>query len=412
MTQISNFLSRLLKSNRLLAVLSLIASFILWFNLSQVYNPVSTRDISGVPVTFRVSPSLSADGYEVIKNNDIKVDVTVSGKTAYIASLSASDVNVVANVTGQGVKTWTLDGSDNRNFTVVDMSMSQVTVMTDIFNRDGEIFDVTAKANNVSAPEGLIADAPKVTDTEFSQIKITGAQSVIDKIASVVCEAEVNQLLNDSSEFEGSIALFDQNGKNIDSSYVFLEFDKANITVPILMKKEVPVVATFINAPKNNPIKATTDIASVVVKGPQKAIEKLKSVELEPIDFANITPDATEFTQSIVMPESITSSDGITEVTVNLNLSGVASKTITVTNNSFSPSNVSQGLTATMESFDVTVIGPSTELRRVTADDILVIADLASYNRGGYSGVAVTIQVLNHNSLWVAGKYTADIEQS
>ena len=412
MTQISNFLSRLLKSNRLLAVLSLIASFILWFNLSQVYNPVSTRDISGVPVTFRVSPSLSADGYEVIKNNDIKVDVTVSGKTAYIASLSASDVNVVANVTGQGVKTWTLDGSDNRNFTVVDMSMSQVTVMTDIFNRDGEIFDVTAKANNVSAPEGLIADAPKVTDTEFSQIKITGAQSVIDKIASVVCEAEVNQLLNDSSEFEGSIALFDQNGKNIDSSYVFLEFDKANITVPILMKKEVPVVAIFINAPKNNPIKATTDIASVVVKGPQKAIEKLKSVELEPIDFANITPDATEFTQSIVMPESITSSDGITEVTVNLNLSGVASKTITVTNNSFSPSNVSQGLTATMESFDVTVIGPSTELRRVTADDILVIADLASYNRGGYSGVAVTIQVLNHNSLWVAGKYTADIEQS
>ena len=412
MTQISNFLSRLLKSNRLLAVLSLIASFILWFNLSQVYNPVSTRDISGVPVTFRVSPSLSADGYEVIKNNDIKVDVTVSGKTAYIASLSASDVNVVANVTGQGVKTWTLDGSDNRNFTVVDMSMSQVTVMTDIFNRDGEIFDVTAKANNVSAPEGLIADAPKVTDTEFSQIKITGAQSVIDKIASVVCEAEINQLLNDSSEFEGSIALFDQNGKNIDSSYVFLEFDKANITVPILMKKEVPVVATFINAPKNNPIKATTDIASVVVKGPQKAIEKLKSVELEPIDFANITPDATEFTQSIVMPESITSSDGITEVTVNLNLSGVASKTITVTNNSFSPSNVSQGLTATMESFDVTVIGPSTELRRVTADDISVIADLASYNRGGYSGVAVTIQVLNHNSLWVAGKYTADIEQS
>lgn len=412
MTQISNFLSRLLKSNRVLAVLSLIVSFILWFNLSQVYNPVSTRDISGVPVTFRVSPSLAADGYEVIKNNDIKVDVTVSGKTAYIASLSASDVKVVANVTGQGVKTWTLDGSDNRNFTVVEMSMSQVTVMTDIFNRDGEIFDVTAKANNVSAPEGLIADAPKVSDTEFSQIKITGAQSVIDEIASVVCEAEVDQLLNESSEFEGSIVLFDHDGKTIDSSHVFLGFDKANITVPILMKKEVPVVATFVNAPKNNPIKATTDIASVVVKGPQKVIEELKSVELEPIDFADITPDATEFTQKIIMPETITSSDGITEVTVNLNLSGLASRTITVTNDGFNPTNVSQGLTATMESFDVTVIGPSAELRRITADDILVTADLASYNRGVHSGVAVTVQVLNRDSLWVAGKYTADIKQS
>ncbi|MBQ5902151.1 MAG: hypothetical protein IIW83_02750 [Clostridia bacterium] len=377
-----------------------------------MYNPVSTRDISGVPVTFRVSPSLAADGYEVIKNNDIKVDVTVSGKTAYIASLSASDVKVVANVTGQGVKTWTLDGSDNRNFTVVEMSMSQVTVMTDIFNRDGEIFDVTAKANNVSAPEGLIADAPKVSDTEFSQIKITGAQSVIDEIASVVCEAEVDQLLNESTEFEGSIVLFDHDGKTIDSSHVFLGFDKANITVPILMKKEVPVVATFVNAPKNNPIKATTDIASVVVKGPQKVIEELKSVELEPIDFADITPDATEFTQKIIMPDTITSSDGITEVTVNLNLSGLASRTITVTNDGFNPTNVSQGLTATMESFDVTVIGPSAELRRITADDILVTADLASYNRGVHSGVAVTVQVLNRDSLWVAGKYTADIKQS
>ena len=412
MTRISNFLSRLLKSNRVLAVLSLIVSFILWFNLSQVYNPVSTRDISGVPVTFRVPPSLAADGYEVIKNNDIKVDVTVSGKTAYIASLSASDVKVVANITGQGVKTWTLDGSDNRNFTVVEMSMSQVTVMTDIFNRDGEIFDVTAKANNVSAPEGLIADAPKVFDTEFSQIKITGAQSVIDEIASVVCEAEVDQLLNESTEFEGSIVLFDHDGKTIDSSHVFLGFDKANITVPILMKKEVPVVATFVNAPKNNPIKATTDIASVVVKGPQKVIEELKSVELEPIDFADITPDATEFTQKIIMPDTITSSDGITEVTVNLNLSGLASRTITVTNDGFNPTNVSQGLTATMESFDVTVIGPSAELRRITADDILVTADLASYNRGVHSGVAVTVQVLNRDSLWVAGKYTADIKQS
>ncbi len=412
MTRISNFLSRLLKSNRLLAVLSLIASFILWFNLSQVYNPVSTRDISGVPVTFKVSPALAADGYEVIKNNDIKVDVTVSGKTAHIAALSASDVNIVANVTGQGVKTWTLDGSNNRNFTVVDMSMSQVTVMTDIYNRDGEIFDVTAKANNVSAPEGLIADAPKVTDTDYAQIKITGAQSVIDKIASVICEAEVDQLLNDTSEFEGSIVLFDQNGKNIDSSHVFLGFDKANITVPILMKKEVPVVATFINAPKSNPIKATTDIAKVVVKGPQKVIEKLNSVELEPIDFADITPNATEFTQAIVMPESITSSDGVTEVTVTVNLSGIASKTITVTNSSFSPSNVTGGLTATMESFDVTIIGPSAELRRISADDISVIADLASYNRGEHSGVAVTVKVINHNSLWVAGKYTADIKQS
>ena len=186
MTRLSSLLSRLLKSNRFLAIFSLIVSFVIWFNLSQVYNPVSTRDISNVPVTFRVSSALAADGYEVIKNSEITVDVTVSGKTANISSLSANDIDIVANITGQGIKTWTLDSSDNRNFDVIAMSMNQVTVMTDIFNRDGENFEVTAKSNNVSAPDGLIADAAKITDEAFSQIKITGAQSVIDKIAYVV----------------------------------------------------------------------------------------------------------------------------------------------------------------------------------------------------------------------------------
>lgn len=412
MTRLSSFLSGLLKKNRVLAILSLIASFILWFNLSQVYNPVSTRDISNVPVTFKVNSSLAAEGYEVIKNNDITVDVTVSGKTAYIAALSANDVNIVANVTGQGVKTWTLDSSGNKNFSVVDMSINQVTVMTDIYNRDGEIFDVVAKSNNVSAPEGLIADAPKITDAEFSQIKITGAQSVIDSIATVVAEAEVNRLLEDTTEFEGNIVLYDVQGQVIDSSYVFIEFDKANITVPISMKKEVPVVVTFKNAPEKNPIKATTNVSSVIVKGPQKIIEKLTFVELVPINFADISSGATEFTQAIQMPESVESSDGITEVTVTLNMNGISSKSFTVTNECFKPIKVTSGLTAFMESFSVTISGPTSDLRKLTIDDITVIADLSSYNKGEHSGVPVTIKISNIPTLWVSGSYTTDIKQS
>ena len=290
--------------------------------------------------------------------------------------------------------------------------MNQVTVMTDIFNRDGEIFEVTAKSNNVSAPDGLIADAAKIKDEAFSQIKITGAQSVIDKIAYVVAEADVNETIKETTDFDGNIALYDQEGKIIDSSYVFLSFDSAKITVPISMKKEVPVVVTFSNAPKDNPIKATTDIKTVVVKGPQAVIEKLKSVELEPINFADITPDATEFVQKIKMPDSIESSDGRTEITVTLEMKGISYKNITVTNSCFKPQNVTSGLTATMDSFTVKVIGTSAMLKGITADDIVVTADLKSYSKGEHSGVPVTVKLSNKSSAWIAGVYTADIKQS
>lgn len=412
MTRISNSLSKLLRSNRVLAILSLVASFIIWFNLFQVNNPVTTRVIGNVPVIFKVSPALAADGYEVIQNSEITLDVTVSGKYDVISALSPNDVNITANVTGQGVNTWTLDGSNNKNFSVKDMSLTQVTVMTDVFNREGEIFDVTAKASNVSAPEGLIADAAKITNSDEAQIRITGAQSVIDSVASVVAFADVNQLIKETADFDGSIHLFDSNGNEIKSDYIFTEFDKATVTVPISMKKEVPVVVTFANAPDKNPIKATTDVSTVTVKGAPSVIEKLKSVDLEPIDFADITPTSTVFTQSIVMPESVESSDGIVEVTVTLDLGGFSSRTVIVDNSCFSPKNVTKGLSATMNSFSVTIIGPTSALRSLSVDDISVIADMSTYSKGEHSGVPVTVKVRNHPTLWAAGVYTADIKQS
>ena len=176
--------------------------------------------------------------------------------------------------------------------------------------------------------------------------------------------------------------------------------------------KEVPVVVTFENAPKDNPIKATPSVKTVVVKGPQQIIEKLKSVELEPINFADITPDATEFVQKIRMPDSIESSDGNVEITVNLEMKGITYKNIVVTNSSFKPQNVTQGLTATMDSFTVKVIGPSSALKGITADNIVVSADLKSYSKGEHSGVPVTVKLVNKSSAWVAGVYTADIKQS
>ena len=227
-----------------------------------------------------------------------------------------------------------------------------------------------------------------------------------------MAETDVNDTISETTDFDGNIALFDHEGKIIDSSYVFLSFDTAKITVPISMKKEVPVVVTFENAPKDNPIKATPSVKTVVVKGPQQIIEKLKSVELEPINFADITPDATEFVQKIRMPDSIESSDGNVEITVKLEMKGITYKNIVVTNSSFKPQNVTQGLTATMDSFTVKVIGPSSALKGITADDIVVSADLKSYSKGEHSGVPVTVKLANKSSAWVAGVYTADIKQS
>ena len=99
MNKVASFFSRLFGNRKFLLVVSLLLSFLIWYSFKQYYNPVSTRTIKNVPISFSVSnTSIASNNLEIITHNIDSVDVVVTGKTANIMRLSASDISVAPSL--------------------------------------------------------------------------------------------------------------------------------------------------------------------------------------------------------------------------------------------------------------------------------------------------------------------------
>ena len=105
-----------------------------------------------------------------------------------------------------------------------------------------------------------------------------------------------------------------------------------DITVPVLVRKTVPFTANFTNAPSGLKLDSsfvTLSPSTVELAGTAEDFNSYKSIQLDPIDFSQISPDTNVFDIPVSLPSSFRNLQQITEVTVRLNLAGYTTKTIT-----------------------------------------------------------------------------------
>lgn len=86
-------------NNRMVVILSLILSVVIWVFVSIKVSPPQERVIRDVPVKIEMSASVEAFDLQLFGRKDFKVDVTVVGKRYVVAErlLSADDLIVTAS---------------------------------------------------------------------------------------------------------------------------------------------------------------------------------------------------------------------------------------------------------------------------------------------------------------------------
>ncbi|MDD6284211.1 MAG: CdaR family protein [Firmicutes bacterium] len=413
MKRINKFVSRLVHNDRFVMVVSLVISFAIWFSFAQSDDPIISRTVSNVPVNITLNDTaLSGMGLEVITDTDLTANVRISGKASSIYSISAADMTVTPNVTAvssAGEYEVRLTASKNSAFAGFDIDAVEPETMKLRFDSIvTRTFPVTAKALGASAPDGLVAENAVIADQANATIELTGPATEINSISSVVAQADVNKELKSTETMSADIVLLDTDGQEISTRYITMSFAKADITVSISRMKDVPLVATFIGAPSANPVKAELDIKTTTVIGPPDIIDELKSIELTPIDMSEVTESGT-YECGVVLPTSVRSYDGVDKVNVKLTVSGCTSKSVTVSG--FSASNVPLGLKASLsKSVTVTLMGKSSQIRSLTADDITINVDMSNYSKAGDYTVSATVSVKGHDAVWViGGDYTAAV---
>jgi len=182
--------------------------------------------------------------------------------------------------------------------------------------------------------------------------------------------------------------------------------------IVVLKRATVPVKAVFQNMPSGfNSSDVTVSPSTLEIAGPEATMAEFKSIELSPIDFAEINPDHNKFELKVELPIGCRNLSNASTVTVTVDLSGYSEKTFSVSKNQFSCINVPDGKNPTVlsDQVDVVVVGPNDQLQALTADKISGRVDFENRDTG-HKEMEVTFSINDASGCWAYGQYTVSVD--
>ena len=403
---------RLVKSNKFIFVLSLLMAIIIWVLVS----PDRTMTIS-VPLNISTeNTAVGQLGLEVVEGQGQKIDVEVEGKWYVISDLTESDIRLsvpFTNITSAGEQelrvTASFVSSVSSDIRIVRVVPETVKVTFDTVQELP--FTITPKVNGVSAADGLVAGLPVLNE---DTVYIKASKTVLNSIGSVVAEVDVDKTLSKSASYTVQLKVLDESGKEIDKSKLTMGISEVTVTQPINKSKQLAVTASFKNQPayySSNPISYSVSPSTINVVGDAELIDGIDSITLDPIDFSSLSPSSNSFKYGVSLPNGITAVDDVKEVTVKVDTSGIATKSVSITD--FRALNVPEGkkVSATIKSKDVTVAGAQAAVSALSAADVYLQYDLSSLtSASGEHVVAATLGSSKYNNIWGVGKIQIQIK--
>ena len=410
-------LNKLFNNNRFVFVIALIASIAIWIAVSP------DRSIS-IPVSLNIDTADTAVGelgLEILEGQGQRINVEIEGKWYVISEVQETDIQLsvaLNDITRSGEYELRVSATNqsNADFDIVRVTPETVKVKFDyIYTRS---FRVDVRANGVKAAEGLIAGSP-VLSTNETNIEITGPKSVVETIGSVSAEVDVNATLRSSTSYTSKLEILKTSGEPLTSEEIAtltLPFTEVNVTIPINRSKTVPINVNFSNQPayyQQNALPYTSSISEINLIGTTEVMDTLDSIELDPIDFLELSPDHNVFQFNLQLPSGVRSVDDISQVTVTVDTSGIASKTLDVS--IFQAVNMPAGKTVSVVTSrkSVVVVGPSDVISNLEAEDVYLEYDLSNAaNSTGEMVIDATLRSDQYDTIWSYGKVDIQIRLS
>lgn len=411
-------LKKLLYNKRFTIPLSIIIAFAFWLVIMIKENPDIQLTFTDIPVNINLENTfVSENGMEIIGDiSSQKFTVTVKGPSYVVSALKHNDFYVYASAAAINAPgEYQLEVSGGKNTAVSDyefISISPATVNVNFDYVDTKEFTIKARADGVSATEGLIAETAVVSGTESDTITIKGPRTVVNSIATVEAYAAVNETVSESATYDAEIRLYDEQGVAIDMTNLTLSESAVKVTVPISKRATVPVVADFTNLPdgfNKSGIVYTIDHKTVTVIGTPEAIDKINQVTLSAIDITAVSVSSNKFVASAKLPDGVRLLDTIQDFTVTIDVSGYSEKTFTVS--SIKTKGLSAGLNASSDTVirNVKICGPKEVIAKLKDNMLYASVDLSDKAAGEHTVPAV-IKSDSYNNIWQVGSYSTTVK--
>lgn len=382
-----------LTRNISLKILSVILAAILWLVITNVDDPIKTKNFYNFPVEIINEDAIASlnQVYDIKEGETI--DFTVAARRSIIENLSMADFSVTADFSKlSDVNAVTIDINCLRYRDEVTISDGLYQVMKVSLEEQAEKhFRVNVIQKGEPAEGYYVAEK-----TASTIVQVSGPKSKIESIAQIIVEVDVTDVAGSfpfrTTEQPKAV---DADGNEIDSSN--LNFSQRSISVNIVMykTKTIDLLVTTTGKPREGYVLTSVDYEpkTIEIAGDDSALNDIQRLEVtEDIEgiYKNVEKEIN--LQEALGKELILVEDNQTAV-VNLKIERAKTKDIVIQLNDIDVRNVPRELEATILNTTpilIRVMGTEKDISNLTANNIKPFIDLADYMSGTYD---VQIQV-------------------
>ena len=407
-------LKRLTDSRVFWMILSLFAASLLWMYVTTTEGVEVQKTLTGVKIECLGADAMRASSDLIVTEQDrTTVNLTLSGTRRVLSKLTNSNVTATVNlnnVTADGRYSVSYDlafpaGINANEVTVVHTSSDVVNFYVDKLAR--KTVEVKGAFTGNTA-EGYLADESMVFDPLV--VAISGPKTVISKVDHAfvaITREEVDRTLSYSTTY----SLVDANNNPVEDSSIQRETEEVTVTLNVLSTKEVPLDVTIIDgggATRDANTRIEITPSSIMLAGDAAAIDSTTKLILGTI---NLSTFATDFsaTYTIIPPNGTENMTGVTEATVTVSITGVATKSFSVNPDNIICINVPDGYDAEniTQALNVTVRAPQEVLDRISEVNLRAVADLSNLgtNASGVFTPTVEIKIDGFPEAGCVGEY-------
>ena len=355
--------------------------------------PTQTRTITVSGVSYDYNSALyTGASLDIVKREDTKVSVVISGDSSAINEVDPADIVVYPDYTEvsrsgmPGEYTLRLQARRaDTSLTKFDIDSISPAYVDVTFAQIGtQKFTVEVEAS-VDPAEGYYLGEKQASPAE---VTLRGPVDELARVARVVARVESDEKRDRTMLDSAALEFLDADGHAItDSSITVLEGEQVEVTIPVLKLKEVPLKFEFSNVPAGyDPAELNASISPVQVGKAETLKIQLSEglVNVDDVQEATVTFDTSGYGE----PRAITVSD----IRVVNAPSGVDVKVITESIN------------------NVTLVGEAEELAAISPSDVIAQVDASAQNitvkGSGQQQFSAQIIVTGTKTVFATGAYS------
>ena len=389
---------KMIKDNKLLLkIFSALIAIVLWFAVTYTEDPSINQHLNRLDTVFYHEDVLSRRGLMIVNKDELpSFSVTVRGRrSSVISSLKNVFASIdVSSITSAGEHQIEVDYIYPTDSVVLTKAkLSSVTVTAEkLVTREIPV-KIAAKPNKKS--KDFIIEST----SDVKTVKVSGAQSTVDKIALAVVLVDETDISSDCTT-NYSFELFDENGnvlneRNISSkSHVTISvnhklYDKAEVGVNVRLSDDLDSYYAL-------------DVTEQDVKKVFVGLEE--GVEIDSLDAIfekkHIDSEDETLTLTITAPDGVFIPEDSKNVNIKYNISRKAAFEVEVP---VSAKNVPDGHSASMTPDKIKVRIKSSK-DDATAENISASLDARKLTRGTRENVILNVTA--KDNIQVLGTYT------